>query len=123
MKSEQEDVHAEQVGGELAAPRVEEQEVFLLPGESEPRAQAEHDGERHGGSGEGDDQLLPRLLGQSLEARQAADGREQDFGRADAVTTRGEDVTEFVQQNAEEHEQHEHRGRHRRGAVHRRTRR
>jgi hypothetical protein len=63
--------------------------------------------QRHERPRQGDDQLLARFLGQALESSQPADGVRAAPRECECRSARGEDVTELVQQDAEEHEQHE----------------
>ena len=63
----------------------------------------------HKRASDGDDQLLPRLVGHALKAGHAADGQQRDVRRGNAEDARGQCVTEFVQQHAckeRDNEQH-----------------
>ena len=66
--------------------------------------------------GDGDDDLLGRVLRHARQARQPADGQQRDVRRGDAVAARGERMAEFVQHDAGEDGDDED------DAVHRRRR-
>jgi hypothetical protein len=52
-----------------------------------------------------DDELLRGLARHAFQPRHAADGQQRDVRRADAVTTRGQDMPELMQHHAGEHGQ------------------
>ena len=73
-----------------------------------------------GGPGERHDDLLGRLFGHPLELGHAADGKERDPRRADAVAAGGNGMAELVQDDAGEdrdHEKHAFGGRRRAAAA------
>ena len=69
---------------------------------------AEHDVEPEGddhvdrGTGQCDDEFLPRFVRHALESRDAANGEECDVRRVDAVSAGRQGMTEFVQDHADE---------------------
>jgi hypothetical protein len=79
-------------------------DVHLGPGEEN-----QHDGDHHvhQRSGDGDQELLPRLLRDALEPSHAADRQQHHVGRRHAERARGEDMAELVRHHAGEQQQHE----------------
>ena len=65
----------------------------------------DHDVDR--GSRDRDQELLPRLLGNAFELRDAADRQQRHGRRGDAEPARHEDVAELVRHHAGEQQQHE----------------
>jgi hypothetical protein len=66
---------------------------------------SQHDVDR--GTGERDEQFLPRILGHPLEPRHAADGEQRDVARANAVVPRRERVAELVEHDDREQREDE----------------
>ena len=67
--------------------------------------------------GDGDDDLLRRILGDARQAGEAADRQQRDVGRGDAVAPRGDRVAELVQHDAGEHRDDERDAVDRRGGA------
>ena len=81
-----------------------------MPGSSssaEKHDQHERDRHVHQRAGDGDDELLARLLRDALEPRQPADRQQRHVGRCDPVVAGGEDVAEFMRHHAGEQQDHE----------------
>ena len=60
---------------------------------------------------DGDDELLPRLIGHALKTRHATDGQQRNVRRGDAEGARSQRVAELVQQYAPEQRDNEQHAR------------
>lgn len=102
IEKNQPDVDGSEFGQQSGAGVIELLPFFEASGLAENSDEEDRDEHIDEWASKSDDELLPRVVGHSLEAGHAADGEEGDVRSLDAERSGGKSVAEFVKEDAEE---------------------